>query len=67
MPADRRRVLDELDLPLPPGAGILEALQIAVAVEDGCEVRLPEETLTVASLGRRDAIERVLDALDGAP
>ena len=61
MAIDRRRLLAELPLPLPHDAGELEALGIAIAVEDAFCVTLPEEALTVAQLGTSEAIERLLD------
>lgn len=63
MSADRTRVLAELPLPLAPDADMLEALSVAVAVEDGCDVVLPDEAITVRSLGGTDAIRAVLAGL----
>lgn len=63
MPTDRRRVLSELPLPLGQDAGVLEALEIALAVEDACDVTLPEDMLTVAHLATATAVESALDNL----
>lgn len=63
MSVDRRRVVSELPLPLAPGAGILDALAIAVAIEDACAVRLPDELLTPDHLRSRESIESVLRSL----
>jgi len=57
-----RRVLDELPLPLGPGAGILDVLALAVAVEDACGVTLPDSFLTAEHLGCRESIEAVLSS-----
>lgn len=66
MTLDRGRVLGELPLPLGPGAGELDAVQIAIAVEDACGLTLPDEVIDTAHLGRRDAIEAVLHSLPGS-
>ena len=57
------RLLDELGLPLGPEAGLLDAIAIAIAVEDVCEVTIPETLIDVAHLGRRSAIEDLLRTL----
>lgn len=64
MTADRSRVLAELALPLAPGAGLLDALGIAVAVEDALDVTLPDEALDVATMSERHSIESVLKATE---
>ncbi|HLR27800.1 MAG TPA: hypothetical protein VK086_03830 [Ruania sp.] len=61
MAIDPRRLLAELPLPLRRDAGELEAIGIAIAVEDAFAVTLAEETLTVAHLGTSEAIEHLLD------
>lgn len=63
---DRRRVLTELPLPLGPDAGPLDALGLAVAIEDGCGVTLPDPVITVDHLGDLASIEVVLDGLSGS-
>lgn len=63
MPADRVRVLAELPLPLERGAGVLEAIAIAVAVEDALGVTLPDESLDPVAVGQRASIESLLDVL----
>lgn len=63
MSKDRDRVLDELPLPLGADADVLDALGIAVAVEDACGVVLPEDRITVADLGSREAITALLRQL----
>lgn len=65
MAIERRRLLAELPLPLPQDAGELDAIAIAIAVEDALAVTLPEEALSVAHLGSREAIERLLDEQGG--
>ncbi|UFU02398.1 hypothetical protein LQF12_12970 [Ruania suaedae] len=65
MTARRRRILSELSLPLGPGASQLEAIEIAVAIEDGCGVTLPDEVMNPADLGRRESVESLLQALPG--
>lgn len=64
MTADRERVLAELPLPLGPEAGLLEAIGIAVAVEDALGVGFPDELLDVATFGQRASIRSALDHLD---
>ena len=61
MAIDRRRLLAELPLPLRRDAGELEAIGIAIAVEDAFAVTLAEETLTVTHLRTIEAIEHLLD------
>ena len=63
MTLDRDRVLDELPLPLGPDAGERDAIEIAIAVEDGFQVRLPDEAINVAHLGRRESVAAVLRSL----
>ena len=63
MTADRDRVIAELPLPLAPGAGVLEALDIAVALEDALGVVLPDDAMDVSSLRDRPGVESVLDRL----
>ena len=60
MAADRGEVLSELPLPLGPDADLLDAVRIAVAIEDGCGVRIPEDRFTVGGLGRRQDVEALL-------
>lgn len=60
---DVRRALEELPLPLPPEADELDALRIAVAVEDACGVVLPEERITVADLADVAAVEALVAEL----
>lgn len=64
MTIERRRVLAELPLPLGPEAGLLDAVAVAVALEDGCGVVLPDDLITVEHLGRHDSIESVLAIID---
>lgn len=65
MTADLERVLSELPLPLPPEATPLDALALAVAIEDACAVVLPDDLITVAHLRDRESIQSVLDSLAG--
>lgn len=60
MTAHQGRVLDELPLPLGSSAALLDAIGIAVALEDALGVSLPDELIDLAHLGCRDAIEAVL-------
>lgn len=60
---DLTALLDELPLPLGAGASRLDALNIAVALETGLGVVLPEEALTVEHLSTRAAIEHLLATL----
>ena len=55
---------EELPLPLGPEAGLLEAIGIAVAVEDALGVGFPDELLDVATFGQRASIRSALDHLD---
>lgn len=57
--------LAELPLPLRSGVDVLDALAIAVAIEDGYGVIIPEDRITVADLGSREAIESLLSMLNG--
>ncbi|NYF99027.1 hypothetical protein [Janibacter cremeus] len=63
MSADRDRVLLELPLPLGSAAVRLDALSLAVAIEDGCGVVLPDRLITADHLRNRESIEAVLDSL----
>lgn len=63
MTTDQSRVLGELALPLAPEAGLLDALALAVAIEEGCGVTLPDDLITVTHLGTREAIQATLSAL----
>lgn len=63
MTVDEQRLLAELPLPLPPDAGTLAALAIAVAVEDGWGVTLPDDLISVAHLGSRESVAAVLRSL----
>lgn len=63
MSADRGRVLAELPLPLGSEASALDAVGLAVAIEDGCGVVLPDELITVDHLRGRESIDAVLDSL----
>lgn len=65
MTADHERVLSELPLPLPPDSSPIDALALAVAIEDACGVVLPDELITVAHLRDRESIRSVLDSLTG--
>lgn len=62
---DHDRVLDELPLPLGADADVLEALGIAVAVEDACGVVLPEDRITVSDLGSKETLTALLRQLAG--
>lgn len=62
MTTDRDR-LAELPLPLGPDADVLDALDIAVAIEDGYSVVIPQDRITVADLGSRESIEALLTQL----
>ena len=57
-------VLDELPLPLGAEASLLDALRIAIALETGLGVTIPEAAITVSSLGTRTAVEHLLVSLD---
>ena len=57
------RVLAELPVPLGPDADLLDVLAVAIAVEDGCDVTIPDEMLDVHHLGRRSAIEELLSVV----
>lgn len=57
------RVLAELPVPLRPDADLLDALAIAIAVEDACGVTIPDEMLDVDHLRRRATIEELLSIL----
>lgn len=59
------QVLDELALPLGPDAGLVEALAVAIAVEQTCDVTLPDWAIDPVHLGRREAVRALLDSLDG--
>lgn len=61
MASERRTILAELPLPLGPQAGLLAAIEIAVALEDALGVTLTDEQISVARLGQRESIESVLD------
>lgn len=62
MTTDQDR-LAELPLPLGPDAHVLDALNIAVALEDGFGVVIPEDRITVADLGSKESIGSLLDQL----
>lgn len=62
MTTDQDR-LAELPLPLGPDADVLDALDIAVAIEDGYSVVIPQDRITVADLGSRESIEALLTQL----
>lgn len=59
MTMDQAR-LAELPLPLGPGADVLDALAVAVAVEDAFGVVIPDDRITVADLGSPSAVESLL-------
>lgn len=63
MSADLDRVLAELPLPLGPQATSVDAVGLAVAIEDGCGVVLPDELITVDHLRTRESVEAALDGL----
>ncbi len=63
MSTDQDRVLAELPLPLGPAAGELDAVAIAIAIEDALAVVLPDDAIDVAHLGRRESIESLLARL----
>lgn len=63
MAVDHSRVLAELALPLDPGADVLEAIAVAVALEDAYGVTIPDDAITAATLGQRDTIEAMLEKL----
>lgn len=63
MSADRDRALAELPLPLSPGATPVDAVGLAVAIEDGCSVVLPDDLITVDHLRSREFIEAALDSM----
>lgn len=65
MTAHPDRVLSELPLPLGPEATLLDAVALAVAIEDGCGVVLPDDLITVAGLRDRQTIQSALAGLDG--
>ena len=65
MSADLERVLSELPLPLGPEATTLDAVALAVAIEDACGVVLPDDLVTVARLRDRETIRSVLHSLTG--
>lgn len=60
---ERRRVVDELPLPLGPEAGILDALAVAVAVEDSCGVVLPDSAISVDRLRDPATVIETLDSI----
>lgn len=64
MSTDRGRVVAELPLPLGPGATRLDAIAIAVALEDGCGVVLDDALITVEHLRDRESVQAVLDGLE---
>lgn len=67
MVIDTGRVVRELPLPLGPDADVLDALRIAVAVEDACGVVIPDELITTADLGSAGSIESLLRRPGQAP
>ncbi|QNF93473.1 hypothetical protein [Janibacter sp. YB324] len=64
MSTDRGRVVAELPLPLGPEATRLDAIAIAVALEDGCGVVLDDALITVEHLRDRESVQAVLDGLE---
>lgn len=58
------RLLSELPLPLAPDAGILDALALAVAIEDGVGVVLPDALISVSLLQSRESIQTAVRGLD---
>lgn len=64
---DRDRVLSELPIPLRPEADLHDALAVAVAVEDGCGVTLPDHLIAVEHLHDRAAVEATLRLLEAGP
>lgn len=58
------RLLSELPLPLAPDAGILDALALAVAIEDGVGVVLPDVLISVSLLQSRESIQTAVRGLD---
>lgn len=63
MTADQDQVLAELPLPLSPDADPHAVLELAIAIEDGCGVILPDEAITVAHLGTHRSITALLRSL----
>lgn len=63
MGVDPQQVLAELSLPLRPGAGLLEAIGVAVALEDGLGVTLPDALIDAAHLGTRTDVAATLDRI----
>lgn len=66
MALDRDRLFDELPLPLGPDAGELDAVAVAIAIEDGFGVQLPENVIDVVHLGRWESVAAVLRGLPGS-
>lgn len=52
-----------MPLPLSPDADPHAALELAIAIEDGCGVILPDEAITVAHLGTHRSITALLRSL----
>lgn len=67
MTVDRARVLAELPLPLGPAAGELDAVAIAIAVEDALAVTLPDDAIDVQHLGRTESVHALLQCLSRRP
>lgn len=63
MKADISRVLLELRLPLGPADDTLDALAVAVAIEDAFDITIPDHLLTKEHLGSRESITDLLHIL----
>lgn len=63
MAVDPQQVLAELPLPLGPEAGLLEAIGVAVAIEDGLGITLPDALIDPAHLGTRSDVAATLDRI----
>ncbi len=63
MTNDLGRLLVELPLPLERDAGLLDAVAIAIALEDACGVTLPDDAITVTHLGQTEAVWATLSKL----
>lgn len=58
-------VLAELPLPLGPDADVLDVIAVAIAVEDACDVTIPDDMLDVEHLAERASITRLVSILRG--
>lgn len=65
MTVDLRHIVAELPLPVAADAGQLEALALAVAIEDGCSVTLPDHLITVDHLRDPRSVEAIVRTLLG--